>query len=104
MEKTEKAKEALKIVTDAAGIHCERLSETLQNSKYPKNESFNTARLQFIRKTQAAIREVKALKLDEELKIKERVDGLSLEESVDLLIAVENHIRDLRRFEITEFQ
>ena len=104
MEKTQEIKEALKVVTDAAVIHCERLTETLQSSRYPQNDSFNVSRLAFIRKTQAAIREVRWLKLDETVRIKERVSDLSLEEAVDLLHAVEDRIRTIRQHNRSEFQ
>lgn len=101
----EKIKEALDIVVTAAGIHCDRLTETLEKShRGYGNDSFNTARLQYIRKTQADLRVVKGLKLDEELKIKERVSDLSLEESVDLMLALEDRIRTLRQHNRSEFQ
>lgn len=102
-KKAEEVEADLKIVLDAAGIHLERLTETLNNSRYPKSDSFNSARLAFIRKTQAAIQRVQALKLTETLQIKERVRDLTLEESVDLMLALEDRIRNLRSANRSEF-
>lgn len=103
-KKAEEVEADLKIVLDAAGIHLESLQASLiSERRYNKNDSFSSARLAFIRKTQAAIQRVRALKLTETMQIKERVRDLTLEESVDLMLALEDHIRNLRSANRSEF-
>jgi uncharacterized protein (DUF2164 family) len=87
--------DALKLVADGAKIHNDYLRSTL-NDRY-SNQSFNAARAAYVRKLDEALSEVARLKLDETLKVSERVSDLNLEDAVDLLHAVEDHIRNLRQ-------
>lgn len=91
---------ALKEVTDAAHIHSERMLETLDDRF--ASESFTALRREYVSRLKVAIEEAKAIKLDETLKVQERVSDLSLEAAVDLLHAVEDHIRTLRRYNRSE--
>jgi hypothetical protein len=107
MEKKQEVQESLQEVIRAAEIHVESLQASLTerySAARNNNESFKAARRGYINKVTTAIRELRALKLEEGQKIKERVRDLSLEESVDLLFAVENHIRGLRSLKVSEFQ
>lgn len=88
--------DALRVVVDAAGIHNESLRSSILNDR-SLQRGFKDARSGYINKLAKAIAEVSSLRLEETLKVSERVRDLDLEESVDLLIAVEDHIRSLRR-------
>jgi hypothetical protein len=87
---------ALKVVLNAAGIHNESLKSSILTDR-SMQRGFKDARQEYINKLSKAISEVQSLKMEEDLKVKERVGDLDLEQSVDLLIAVEDHIRELRR-------
>jgi hypothetical protein len=92
--------DALKLVADAASIHSEHLKSTLEEKRYGQiidDGSFNRARSAYIDKLNKALSEVARLKLDESLKVSERVSDLNLEEAVDLLHAVQDHILKLRQ-------
>lgn len=89
--------DALKLVADAAKIHSDNLRESLNEDRH-FNRSFNSSRAEYINKVNFAISTVRALKFDETLKVSERVADLDLAESVDLLHAVEDHIRKLRQY------
>lgn len=89
-------RDALRVVVGAAGIHKDELKSSILNDK-SMQRGFKDARSGYIDKLSAAISEVSSLRLEETLKVIERVQDLDLEESVDLLIAVEDHIRSLRR-------
>lgn len=93
-------RDALKLVMDAANIHSEHLKSTLNEKRYGTvidNGSFNRARSEYISKLNSALSEVARLKLDESLKVSERVSDLNLEEAVDVLHAVQDHILKLRQ-------
>jgi hypothetical protein len=95
MSTLKEKQEALRRVADAAKIHGDNLRASLKD-RY-NTEPFNAARADYVSKLNGALVEVSLLKLDESLKVSERVRDLGLEESVDLLHAVEDHIRSLRR-------
>lgn len=89
---------ALILVTDAASLHKAAMEESIDQATYNSmSDSFKHARRSYIRQLEDAIRQVERLKFDENLTISEKVSDLNLEESVDLLHAVEDHIRSLRR-------
>lgn len=92
----ESKRNAIKVVADAAQIHSDYLKGTLTTDRH-QSRSFNSARAGYVDKVNAAISEVLRIKFDESAKISERVSDLNLEDSVDLLHAVEDHIRSLRR-------
>lgn len=106
MEKKAEVKAALTEVTRAAEIHLEKLEDTVSGEGADKNftDSFKRARRVYIRNLTEALLKVKALKFDEEFKLIERVSDLSLEDSLDLLEAVQDHIRNRPRTKFSEFQ
>ncbi len=87
---------SVRFVAQAAGIHRDHLKDTLKNETFV-NQSFGPARQNYINRLTEAMNVVAGLKLDESERISERVSDLTLEDSVDLLHAVEDHIRSLRR-------
>lgn len=99
MSTLQEKRDAIKLVADAATIHRDRMKDSLRNERYD-SPSFQAARGGYVSKLSTALGEVARLKLDEELKLAERVTDLTLEESVDLLHAVEDHIRELRRHRV----
>lgn len=101
MSTLEQKREALKLVADAASIHSDHLRETLKDNR--NNASFNAVRGAYVSKLNTAIGEVQRLRLDETLKVSERVSDLNLEDAVDLLHAVEDHIRKLRGYSRPDF-
>jgi hypothetical protein len=90
----EAKRDALSVVIDAANIHSESLVKSLD--EYSLAEHFKGHRREYIRKLDRAIRELQTLTLTEELKVKERISDLSLEESIDLYFKLEWHIKNLR--------
>lgn len=92
---------ALKEVSDAATIHAASLQTSIMDRDM--NPSFKAARRQYMESLTKAINVVNGLKLDETTKVVERVADLDLEEATDLLHAVEDHIRSLRRSRRSKF-
>jgi hypothetical protein len=91
-EKFEKRQKALRNLIDAVAIH----ADSLEKKATHFNESFKQARLTYVGQLRDDIRTVRSIRFDGETKLKERLYDLGLEESVDLLHAVEDHIRELR--------
>lgn len=88
----------LHLVAEAAALHKTAMEATIAEATTSNmSASFKHARQSYIRKLDAAILEVYRLKFDESATVSERVSDLNLEDSVDLLHAVEDHIRSLRR-------
>lgn len=102
MGKLEDKRTALNVVLDAARVHSQTLTESL--SEYGMQEGFKSARRSYIRKLQNAVSEAASIRLDSEGTISQRVADLDLGEATDLLHAVEDHIRSLRRHNRSEFQ
>jgi hypothetical protein len=91
-------REALHLVSDAASLHKKAMEESIATATASSmSESFKHARQSYIRRLDLAISMVNLLRFDESLTISEKVSDLNLEDSVDLLHAVEDHIRSLRR-------
>lgn len=90
----EEKRDALRTVIDAASIHHSKLTDGLTDRSLMAG--FKQARVEYLNKLRGAISEVSRLKLDEELKVQERVSELSLEDAVDLYFALETHIKNLR--------
>lgn len=102
MGKLEDKRTALNMVLDAADIHSKTLTESL--SEYGMQEGFKRARVAYVGKLQNAVSEARTIRLDENATISQRVADLDLEEATDLLHAVEDHIRSLRRTNRSEFR
>lgn len=102
MGKIESKRDALNIVLDAADIHSKTLTESL--SEYGMQAGFKRARVTYIGKLQNAVAEARMIRLDSDGTISQRVADLDLEEATDLLHAVEDHIRSLRRNKRSEFR
>ena len=92
----EQKRKALNTVIDAATIHNDKLLASLTDRAISGNRSFVAARKEYINKLRDAIFEVRAIQLDNELTVIQRVSDLDLGEAVDLLLAVQDHIRELR--------
>lgn len=89
---------ALKLVREAATIHAQNVREKADNDyDYSAGQSFSRNQRAYAAKVNDAVGVVQTLKLDEELRLMERVADLTLEEATDLLLQVEDHIRALRR-------
>lgn len=102
MEQMERRVKALHAVTEAAKIHADSLIKEVEGSgAYGVNDSFKKARTMYVGDLRGHIRVLESIKFDGETKLHERLQDLDLEASVDLLLAVEDHIRDLRRFRET---
>lgn len=93
-----KMREALHLVTDAAYLHQKAMEDSIASATtYSMADSFKRARQSYIKRLQTAVAEVRRMKFDETATVSEKVSDLNLEDSVDLLHAVEDHIRSLRR-------
>lgn len=97
MDAVQAKRDALSVVIDAAEIHSQELTRSLND--YGMADHFKVHRREYIRKLDRSIRELRTLTLTEELKVKERVSDLSLEESIDLYFKLEWHIKGLRRIQ-----
>lgn len=98
--------EAIREVAKAAGIHAAAMEDELENRfALSRNEGFRQGRREYIRKVRRALSVLQEIRFDGETKLKERLDDLGLEESVDLQLAVEERIRLLRHraYQRTEF-
>ena len=89
-----KLHELLKVVIEAAELHETSLRNSLD--EYGMQEHFKVHRRNYINKLHSALSEVRTLQLTEELKVREKVNDLTLEESVDLYFKLEAHIKALR--------
>lgn len=95
-------RDALNVVLDAAKIHSQSMTKTLTEES-GMSKSFADARRSYVRKLDAALSEARTIRLDENATISQRVADLDLEEATDLLHAVQDHIRNLRQFNRSEF-
>jgi hypothetical protein len=88
-------RDALQIVTGAAAIHKNGLIDSLKTNRYGGNESFLEARQRYIDGLDEALKELQGVRFEDGAKLHERVKDLTLEESVRLLHAVQDHLRTL---------
>jgi hypothetical protein len=101
--KLEEKRDALNVVLDAAKIHSQSLVTSL-TEEFGMQKGFADARRSYIRKLDNALSEARSIRLDENATISQRVGDLDLEQATDLLLAVEDHIRSLRRRNRSEFK
>lgn len=91
---------AIRDVAHAAGIHVENLERDLRNESryvFSNNPDTTRARQGYINKVKESLRVVRGISFDEEGTVQQRIRDLDLEQAVDVLHAVEDHIRELRR-------
>jgi len=90
-----KAKQdALVLVTAAATIHGNGLRESLKDDRLMSG-SFADARRRYIVQLENALKDLQGVAFEDGAKLHERVKDLTLEESVKLLHAVQDHLRRL---------
>ena len=91
---------AIRDIAHAAGIHVDNLERDLRNESrytFANNPDTTRARQGYINKVRDSLRVVRGISFDETGTVQERVRDLELGQAVDLLHAVEDHIRQLRR-------